>query len=169
MLVAGSHTILAQEDEPVLVIHKTRHELKPINFIDEAGNSVSISKFHGKVVILNFWASWCGPCVHEMPALVNLQKKYGPLGLQVVPVSQDWAKDQATIIERVKKFYAAHHLDGLPLFIDDKGAASDVVGGDSLPTTVIIDRDGYERARVEGEPEWGSARTGKFIESLLQP
>ncbi len=114
-------------------------KLKDLN-----GNDVSSDQFKGKVLVVDFWATWCPPCVGEIPGYVALQKKYGKDGLAIVGVSMD--QDPPA---KVKKWVAAHHVDYTIVMADD--SVVDAFGGmDAIPTTFIIDRDGNIRDRKVG-------------------
>ncbi|MGB6677947.1 MAG: TlpA disulfide reductase family protein [Terriglobales bacterium] len=108
------------------------------------GKTVRLSDFRGKPVVLNFWATWCGPCKIEMPWFVDLQKQYGPAGLQFLGVAMDDAstKDIAEFTESMKVNY--------PILIG-KDTVGDAYGGvQFLPETFFIDRDGKVVDKVFG-------------------
>ena len=108
------------------------------------GKTLKLSDFHGKAVLLNFWATWCEPCKIEMPWFVDLQKKYGPQGLQILGVAMDDAssKDIAAFAKKMGVNY--------PIVIG-KEAVGDQYGGlPYLPSTFYIDRDGKVVQRVFG-------------------
>ena len=108
------------------------------------GKSVRLSDFHGKAVLLNFWATWCAPCKIEMPWFVDLQKQYAAQGLQVIGVAMD---DSGT--ETVAKFAKQMGVN-YPVLIG-KEAVGDAYGGvEFLPTTFIIDRQGKVVERIFG-------------------
>lgn len=111
---------------------------------DIDGKTVKLSDFHGKAVVLNFWATWCPPCKTEMPWLVDLQQQYSPEGLTVVGVALDEAGD-----DEIAKFARDMKLNYPVLIGDDK--TSDAYGSvQMLPTTFYIDREGKIVARVIG-------------------
>jgi thiol-disulfide isomerase/thioredoxin len=100
------------------------------------GKSVPLASLRGKAVLLNFWATWCGPCKIEMPWLVDLQKKYGPQGLQIVGVAMDDAEDK-----EIADFARKMGVNYLVLKGSEK--VGDLYGGiDRLPLTYYIDRSG---------------------------
>ena len=108
-----------------------RWELKDLD-----GKTVHSSDFNGKVVVLDFWATWCPPCRAEIPDFIELQKKYAAQGLAVVGVSVDQAD-----LKTVKSFAQKNGINYSVVLVDDKIA--DAYGGiDGLPTTFIIDRSG---------------------------
>lgn len=100
------------------------------------GKATQLASFHGKAVLLNFWATWCGPCKIEMPWLVDLQKKYGPDGLQIVGVAMDDTSDK-----EIADF--AHKMGVNYVVLKGTEKVGDLYGGvDRLPLTYYIDRSG---------------------------
>ena len=119
-------------------------ELKDIH-----GRTVRLSDYKGKVVLLNFWATWCAPCRAEMPDLVKLQNDYQSKGLQVVGVTYPSYTRAAvrTIAKRLKLNY--------PILLGTRFSADKYGVGEVLPTTIVIDREGKIHARILGilEPD----------------
>jgi thiol-disulfide isomerase/thioredoxin len=100
------------------------------------GKPTTLASFHGKAVLLNFWATWCGPCKIEMPWLVDLQKKYGPQGLQIVGVAMDDTSDK-----EISDF--AHKMGVNYVVLKGTEKVGDLYGGvEGLPTTYYLDRSG---------------------------
>jgi thiol-disulfide isomerase/thioredoxin len=132
-------------------------------FVDAAGKPVRLSDFKGQVLVVNLWATWCGPCVKEMPTLAALQKAYAGKPVKVVAVSIDSA--EAT--DKAKAFIATHApLDfyqnpDLRLPFAFKPAAQE------FPTTVIFGKDGLQRARMTGDADWSSPEAHAVIDKLL--
>jgi cytochrome c biogenesis protein CcmG/thiol:disulfide interchange protein DsbE len=123
------------------------HNAPDFVLTDLQGNTVKLSDLRGKAVVLNFWATWCPPCNEEIPWLVDLQKRYGSQGLQIVGISMDDGDPKDVV-----KFAAKHSINYPILFGQDKVA--DLYGGiDYLPTTFYIDRNGVVLDRVFGQPE----------------
>jgi thiol-disulfide isomerase/thioredoxin len=122
-----------------------------IRFVDGADRERSLEEFRGRVVLLNFWATWCEPCVREMPALQRLQAALAHEPFLVLALSQDRAG-----LPLVQKFYREHDLDGLEMFADKTSSASRSFKLRGLPTTVLIDQDGRELGRLEGAADWDS-------------
>ncbi|MGH9521664.1 MAG: TlpA family protein disulfide reductase [Terriglobales bacterium] len=109
------------------------------------GKPVKLSDYKGKAVVLNFWATWCAPCKIEIPWFEELQKQYGPQGLEIVGVNMD---DNPTI-DSIGKFARSQNIDYTVLLGNDKVA--DLYGGvEALPTTFYIGRDGKIVARAFG-------------------
>jgi thiol-disulfide isomerase/thioredoxin len=102
---------------------------------DLEGKQVRLSDFRGKAVLLNFWATWCGPCKIEMPWFVELQKQYGPQGLEIVGVAlDDSGRDE------IQKF--AREMGVNYLILQGQDDVGDAYGAVGLPTTFYIDRTG---------------------------
>jgi peroxiredoxin len=115
---------------------KERKPAPEFTLRDANGSSVKLSDYRGKVVLLNFWATWCGPCTLEIPWFVEFQQEYKSRGFEVVGISMDddgWAA--------IKPYVAEHKMNYRVLLGDD--SVSQLYGGvDALPTSFVIDRDG---------------------------
>ncbi|HVF92191.1 MAG TPA: TlpA disulfide reductase family protein [Blastocatellia bacterium] len=111
---------------------------------DLRGRTVGLDRFKGKVVLLNFWATWCPPCRAEMPDLVKLQREYGELGLRVAGIT--YPPERASRVRRL----AAELKINYPLLFGTRRVASIYGVEDILPVTVIIDREGRVRDRILG-------------------
>ncbi|HEY3814781.1 MAG TPA: TlpA disulfide reductase family protein [Caulobacteraceae bacterium] len=139
---------------------KSPHAAVPIVFDDAAGKPVDMASFKGKVVVMNIWATWCGPCVVEMPTLADVQRKY-PNDVAVVAVSED--RDSAD----AKNFIDVH--DPLAFYHDpDTLTVPNKLGFHVLPSTVIFDRHGREVARIESPAAWNSPEAYALIDAVLK-
>ena len=126
------------------------------------GSAVSLADFTGQVVLLNFWATWCGPCVREMPSLDRLQAAPGPEGLEVVAVSEDRKPALA------EAFLVEHQLGNLALYLDPRGKVAQAFGLRGLPTTYLIDRQGRMVGGLQGPAEWDSEEAKGLIRWYLE-
>jgi peroxiredoxin len=125
------------------------HDAPDFVLTDLQGRTVKLSDLRGKAVVLNFWATWCPPCKEEIPWLVDLQKRYGSQGLQIVGINMDDGDPKDVV-----KFAAENSINYPVLYGQDKVA--DLYGGiDYLPTTFYIGRNGVVLDRVFGQPERG--------------
>jgi len=128
---------------------------------DAAGKRISLSDFKGKVVLLNFWATWCGPCKVEIPWFIEFEKQYQAQGFTVFGVSMD--EDGWKVIS---PYVAEHHVN-YPVVLGDEEVNKLYGGIDALPTTLVIGRDGKVAAIYQGLPEQGRAEYEREIRGLL--
>lgn len=138
------------------------HPLPDISFADGEGRERTLADFRGKVVLLNVWATWCGPCRDEMPTLDRLQGELGGDAFEVIALSID-----ANGAQSVRGFYSRNDIARLPLFIDQSGEAANRLGVGAIPSTLLIDRDGRELGRRLGEAEWDSPEMVEFLRSVI--
>jgi thiol-disulfide isomerase/thioredoxin len=162
LLLLGSIPLRAEQAPANFIIHPAAKAVPDIAFADERGNSISLKDFRGKLVLLNIWATWCGPCRKEMPALDRLQAQLGGDLFQVVALSIDRAGAAA-----VQKFYAEVGVRHLSFFIDVSGRAGSSLGLIGLPGTLLIDRQGREVGRLIGPAEWDSPEMLAFLQSQI--
>jgi len=113
---------------------------------DLIGKNLDLAQLHGKVVLLNFWATWCAPCQVEMPVFAHWQEQYGPSQLAVIGISMD---DDS---EPVRKMIQAQRI-GYPVAMGDAKLGRRYGGVLGLPLTFLIDRSGIVRARFQGETD----------------
>jgi len=128
---------------------------------DLSGGDVDLGAYRGKVVVLNFWATWCPPCVEEMPSLERLHRTLGPEGLAVVAVSTD--EDEAEL----RRFVSSHGLT-VPVLRDPGGRiASGGYRTTGYPETFVLDRSGVVLEHVVGPTEWDAPQALSHFRSLL--
>ena len=126
------------------------------------GNLEGLSKFKDKVVILNFWATWCAPCLEEMPAFEKLYRRYRSQGLTVIAVSLDKGDKS-----KVEKFVDEHSLT-FPVLLDLDGIAERIYPSFTIPFTYVIDKRGRIAARVDGAKNWSSNETFAALDILIK-
>ncbi len=136
--------------------------IKPFSFLDAEGRKTDLSDFSGRMIVLNLWATWCTPCVTEMPSLDRLQATLGGRGFQVVALSLD-RNGRA----RVEPFLKKLDVRNLALYLDPSGTAMSALDIKALPTTLLIGPDGQELGRVEGAVEWDSPAVVSFLRKHL--
>jgi thiol-disulfide isomerase/thioredoxin len=150
----GSTAILAAEPDKITLgefIPAAPPQPAPqISVTDMTGNTVAIGDFKGKFLVVNLWATWCQPCLQEMPSLEALQAKLGP-ALTVLAISEDRGGADA-----VKPFIEKLGLDKVQVYLDPKSTAIKAVGARGLPTSIVVDADGMVLGKVEGAANWVS-------------
>jgi peroxiredoxin len=150
LLLAAKHRLDTRRAQPggaagTAAASTPGHHAPDFVLTDLQGKTVKLSDLRGKAVVLNFWATWCPPCNQEIPWFVDLQKRYGSQGLQIVGISMDDGDPKDVV-----KFAAQHSINYPILYGQDKVA--DLYGGiDYLPTTFYIDRNGVVMDRVFGQ------------------
>ncbi len=127
------------------------------------GTRRTLADYAGQGVVLNLWATWCVPCVAEMPALAVLAGLVRDARVLVLPLSSD--RGGAAVVER---FYRERNVPGLPVLLDPRGDAARALGTRGIPTTLLIDRHGRERGRVEGAADWASAESVAAVRELAR-
>ena len=128
--------------------------------VDGAGGDRRLSEWRGRWVVLNFWATWCAPCRHEMPSLDRLQAAMP--NIAVLPVATGRNAPEA-----ITKFYAEAGIGLLPVLRDPKSELARGMGVMGLPVTVILNPDGLEVARLIGDAEWDSASAQAVLAALV--
>jgi thiol-disulfide isomerase/thioredoxin len=132
-----------------------------LGFKSRAGEALHLADFQGQVLLVNLWATWCGPCVREMPSLERLQADLGDR-LKVLAISED--RGGAHVVE---PFITEHALKRLAVYLDQPGAADSAFHLRGLPTTFLIDANGRIRAVLEGAAEWDSPKIRALVERYL--
>jgi len=155
---AAEHSVAAKLEHP------SDGALSPdYTFYDGAGKAMKIADLKGKVLVVNLWATWCGPCKIEMPLLAKLAAEYEGKPVQVVAISID----KAEALGEAKAFIAGK----APLtFYNDPAAKLPWAlkpPAAGMPTTVIYGKDGFERGRVSGEADWAGGGAKAVIDKIL--
>jgi thiol-disulfide isomerase/thioredoxin len=126
-----------------------------------AGQSLSLTDFKGRVILLNFWATWCPPCREEMPSMERLYQRYRDRGFTVLALSID--RNLAAVPPFVEEFRLT-----FPIGLDSKTAVAELYRVRALPTTIVIDRAGQVVAGAAGARDWDSPAAHAVVESLLK-
>ena len=133
-----------------------------IPFFADGETERTLANYHGRGVIINFWATWCAPCVREMPALDRLSAELASDRIAVLALSADYAG--API---VRKFYDKNGISNLEVLVDRKAQLARSFKVPGLPTTIVLDADGREIGRVLGIAEWDAPETVSFLRACL--
>lgn len=136
-------------------------QVEGIAFKDEDGKTVSLNSLKGKVVFINFWATWCPPCIHEMPSINELKKSFkGNDDIVFLMVDVDNKMEKSVAFMQEKKY-------DLPVYVPASNIPSDYLGG-AIPTTVILDKSGDMIARIEGGRDYTSPEIIKALNELVE-
>jgi thiol-disulfide isomerase/thioredoxin len=125
------------------------------------GTEKHLADFHGHWVLVNLWATWCAPCIKEMPSLDRMKAKLGPT-LDVVAISED--RNGA---KSVDPFLAAHPVKSLAIGLDQKGGLTSALHIEGLPTSLLIDPQGQIIAKLEGAADWDSGTTLATVRGMI--
>jgi thiol-disulfide isomerase/thioredoxin len=159
-VAAADVAALRDGDMKKLAFHDTPVPLAEIGLVDADDAPRSLAEFRGKWVVLNFWATWCAPCRHEMPSLDRLQAAMPEIA--VVPVAT--GRNSVTGIER---FFEEEAIANLPILRDPSSKLARSMHVLGLPVTVILNPDGQEVARLVGDAEWDSASAKAIMAGLV--
>ncbi len=132
------------------------------SFFDAAGNSKSIQDYQGTALLVNFWATWCAPCVAEMPALDRLQDLVSGSGIEVLAINED--RDGESV---APAFYETNKLKNLAVLYDRNQTFLRAAGVTGLPTTLLIDQDGAVKSAILGDTEWDSPDIVSFVQDCF--
>jgi thiol-disulfide isomerase/thioredoxin len=123
----------------------------------------NLDAYKGKPMIVNLWATWCGPCVTEMPSLMKLSERLKDTGVVVVAISEDRGGKFV-----VDPFLKEHNISGLPIFLDKTMSTGKALKEATiLPMTILIDADGNEIGRVRGDRDWDSPESVAQLTKLF--
>lgn len=138
--------------------------LPAIRFFTPDQQPLTLAHYRGKGVVLNLWATWCGPCAAELPTLDQLADRVAKDDIVVLPVSSD-AGGAAT----VRAFYDRTGIAHLPILLDPNGAVLQAWSVPGIPVTVVFDRSGTPRARLVGGADWGTEAAAAKVRALCGP
>jgi thiol-disulfide isomerase/thioredoxin len=132
-------------------------------FTDAEGQPHRISDFKGKIVVLNFWAPWCPPCVMEMPSLNNLAETFPKEEVAVLTLCREKKH-----LQEAKEIFAHKNLKNLPLYFDEYEEGVRLLKVKGLPTTFILNRDGYLIGKLQGATEWDHYEVLDLIQAYIE-
>ncbi|MEC8265284.1 MAG: TlpA disulfide reductase family protein [Pseudomonadota bacterium] len=156
-----SSNLSYSDDNNQLQISKQPINIEPFKLIKENGVNEIISKTNGKIILLNFWATWCTPCIKEIPDLQKLKKEFNAK-VDVFFISVD-----SNFKESVPKFLKKNNFSNLKVYNDEKLNISKKFNVKIMPTTIIINKNFEEQSRVIGYVDWQSEKYKSLIKDLL--
>jgi thiol-disulfide isomerase/thioredoxin len=169
LVVRGTHLFTHNPLKPLAVGAMEKFAFKHAGapepnavFTGPAGG-MTLTRFHGKAILVNVWASWCAPCVKEMPSLDRLQAELGGPQFQVVAVNMDQDKNDAL------SFLADNKIRHLALYTDPNLQMSIALQAPGIPVSVLIDAAGKEVGRLVGPADWSSPQAKALIEAVIAP
>ena len=158
----GGFKAFAAGPMAAFLVKADRPVVPDLVFKDSTGTEVKLSKWRGRVVLLNLWATWCAPCRKEMPTLNDVQKQLGSKEFEVVALSVDRKGLDASAA-----FLKETGADALGLYIDETTTSLNMLQALGLPVTVLIDRKGREIGRLLGPAEWNSGEAVALMKAAL--
>ncbi|MBF9050903.1 redoxin family protein [Roseobacter sp. HKCCD9010] len=145
-----------------LVFHAEPVPVSETPFIDMDDVEYQLSDLQGRYILLNFWATWCAPCRHEMPYLNTLQHELGGEDFKVVTLATG-----RNPLPAIRRFFEETGIDALPMYRDPGQTIAREMGVFGLPITVILNPEGQEIARLRGDADWASAEAIALLRALI--
>jgi len=159
LILPSSSYAIQQPNLKNLIIHKDPTKLEKINFKNINNETINLNEFENSLIIINFWATWCAPCIEEMPSLNRLQANPVFKNLQIIPINV--GRDN---VEKSKNFYEKLNIDNLEIYFDKNVELANKFLLRGLPTTVFINKKGEEFARVIGFVNFDDNKIIKWLQ-----
>ncbi|MBP0483229.1 TlpA disulfide reductase family protein [Sagittula salina] len=153
---------VAAGDMKKMVFHSTPRAAGISDFMTFDEAPLALSNWQGKWVLVNFWATWCAPCRHEMPMLSELQAAYGGDDFEVVTIATSRNPPA-----KIEDFFAEIGVDNLPLHRDPQSILAREMGVLGLPVTVVLNPQGQEVARLTGDADWSGPEARALLTALM--
>ena len=141
-----------------LIIKKDQKKYEDLSFLDSDKKQVNLDDYRGKLILLNFWASWCAPCKEEMPSLDSLQSNKNLNNLQIFPINVGQDNEK-----KAKDFFEELDIKTLNIYFDTTITLAKKFQLRGIPTTILISKDGYEFARIIGSIDFESQKFIKWL------
>ncbi|OUX42209.1 hypothetical protein CBE37_03520 [bacterium TMED277] len=151
-----------KDDLKKFLFIKEKNKVKSLKTIDRQNNIVEINT-ERKILIINFWATWCAPCKKEMPSLNHLAKKFKKEKLEIVTIASG-----RNSISHIEDFFLKNQIDELPKYRDPSGKTAISYKVIGLPTTIIVNSRGEEVGRILGDIDWQKEEIYDFFNALLK-
>ena len=132
-------------------------------WLDEGGKKYTLKDHNNKIVLINFWATWCAPCIKELPSIHRLNEILDSEYLTIIALNLDADRNK----HKAKELIAKLNLSGLDAFYDPDGSFADSVKVSVIPTTILFDRTGNELGRLIGSADWGSPEALDLIKYFI--
>lgn len=143
-------------------VPQTGQQAPDFTLKDSTGKGITLSSYRGRVVMINFWATWCPPCRQEMPSMEILFQEYNKKGFEILAISSDSQGEKI-----VKPFMEFYELSFTAL-MDTDGKVHSVYAVTAIPTTYIVDKNGAIAQKIMGPKDWKDKDSKNMIEKLLQ-
>ena len=146
-------------------LHKASppRKLAAVDTLDAAGHSLPLDSRITRPTLVTFWASWCVPCIRELPSLAKFKPMAEAAGIALITINED--KEGAAL---ATKYLAEKGLSELPLLVDADGAVAKALGIRGIPTALMVNAKGEEVARMEGEADWGDKASLDIMINVLK-
>lgn len=146
-----------------LVVHDAPRDVSDQQFtLADGAGTATLQDYKGKVVLVNFWATWCAPCRKEMPQIAELQAEFGGDDFEVLTIATGPNSPAG-----IRKFFDENGIENLPRHQDAKQSLARDMAVIGLPITVLLDRDGKEVARLLGDAEWNSDSAKAIVQAMI--
>jgi len=153
----------AAEEESSPITTAPPKPFPAIGFLDGRGTPHSLKDINSNLTLVHYWATWCVPCVRELPQIDAMQKAYADKGLKVIAISMDGRNN----MDKVNAFNTEHHLTHLPIYVDN-GSATSALNISGLPVTYFVNRKGMVMATAIGPVDWDSPENRLLVEDTLE-
>ncbi|GBQ40291.1 Thiol-disulfide isomerase or thioredoxin [Acidocella aminolytica 101 = DSM 11237] len=135
----------------------------PLGFHDVKGKKLSLANFRGHVLLVNLWATWCGPCKEELPTFAALAPKLKSFGGLVLPISID-----VDGVAAVRAYFELRGINNLPILVDPSGDDLDMMQTNGIPVTMVVNPEGKAVARLDGAADWDTDKVIGFMKHLAE-
>jgi thiol-disulfide isomerase/thioredoxin len=163
----GTNAPAVHDTPPALldkfVLTEGRAAVPDLEFVDRAGETKSLADFRGQVLLVNLWATWCTPCVAELPDLAEAQEALEGDAVAIIPIDMERLE-----ADKIAQFLREKNAGSLPVYIDRTYAVMQGFEANALPLTVLIDKEGREIGRAAGAQAWNHPDVIAYLRFLAQ-